>query len=206
LNNTDPNSIIYVPGKKGATKALFLKQMRNNGSIIINETDNTINLRWFIKTTADNVDYKQQIDFFEVWITTGGNEINILNPTEGLPVSVEYPQNITVNFTLTEDGTELVSGVTVENITIGETLCPLQGELVYQTNHWEQKCTIPDLDYGYNNIIITGNSSTSGFLSDTENNAVYYEPPYCWIKETGRLIIPPTCKYYSNILEGLIPN
>ncbi|MFH0829752.1 MAG: DUF2341 domain-containing protein [Candidatus Aenigmatarchaeota archaeon] len=52
--------------------------------------------------------------------------LNITYPTQGNPVSVTDGQNITVNYTFTRDGTNVTSGVSVTNITVGGQTCQLQ--------------------------------------------------------------------------------
>lgn len=57
---------------------------------------------------------------FEVWgaIPTVYS-LNIIDPNTGSPESVSSGDNITITFNFTEDGANITSGVTMENVTIG---------------------------------------------------------------------------------------
>jgi hypothetical protein len=183
FNTTDGGRDPPLPGKKGTTKAFFLKQIRDNFTEVINETDKMLYLRKYMRLNSTGLASTHSMTtrtyWSEVWVTMGGSEVNITQPLEADPLSTSNGSNITVNFTLTEDGAEIVSDVDVMNITINGTICTLlTSDPWYDTDHWEQNCTVPDKEGGYYNLTIWANTSTSGLLTDTEENAVHYIGDY----------------------------
>jgi len=177
VNHSGTN--LYVPGKKGRTKSLYLKQTREGFEDIIDSVTDTSGLLSYgvhlissSNAIAGDVQSFLNVDFAEVWIITGGSILDITGPTTSDPITFTYPKNITVNLTFTEEGTTIISGFNIENITAGGEICTLHGATVYNVDHWEQNCSLPDLDSGTFDLVATGNTSTSGYILGTEQNSI----------------------------------
>jgi len=113
----------------------------------------------------------------------GEDAVDIEYPTNANPVNVNYPQNITVNFTVTNEGYYLTSGVEVINLTLvnetGSYICELQGDENYAGNNiWQQNCSVIDGE-GVYNLTIWVNHVDTGEITDTEIGAVRYDTCSC---------------------------
>ena len=176
-------SVWDLPGKKGSTPALFIKQFRTSESI--KEAISIIGNLYFrsyskIQQNGGDATITINNDFAEVWVITGASYLTIFEPTEALPVTTQNNTILTTKFNFTEQGTPIVSGLSLENITINKTICTLNGEFAYITDHWEANCTTPDLPEGiYYDLEITANTSTSGYVSGSQTDSVILQSDTC---------------------------
>jgi len=100
-------------------------------------------------------------------------------PASDNVADVDYPQEITVNFSVTDEGLYLDFGVTVINMTLtnstGDYECSKEGEPSYfGDNIWQQDCSVPD-GVGVYNFTIWANHSDAREVHDTEEDAVVYD-------------------------------
>jgi len=176
IMNLSGGNKLYAAGKKGSNMNFYIKQTLNGFDSIIGGTPQKIYSTVVDKyyTTGTETTTELRIGWIETWIITGGTFVDIVHPTTIAPITVGNADNITVNFTFYESDIEIVAGLSVVNITIGETLCSLGGGAIYSGNHWYQNCTTPNLVDGSYDLTIIANTSTSGLKSDTEINAITY--------------------------------
>lgn len=73
---------------------------------------------------------------YTVNVTPVAYLVSIISPNTSTPKSVTSGDNITITFNFTEDGANITSGVTLENITIGGVEAPLVGDAGAEVN-WE---------------------------------------------------------------------
>ena len=127
--------------------------------------------------------------------------VNIDSPTESNPISVTYPQNITIGFTLLCVGVCPSSGVNFENATIGYVDAPNSTAPEFVTGTWFVNVSIPDL-IGDQDLVLRVSYGNFN-LTDSETNAVSFN---CWDYNSGNkfLHIPIGClfKQTINILFG----
>lgn len=201
LNISSGTNDYIASGKKWVTRAIFLEQVRENFTDLVDD-NNRMFVTWYNKVNKSidggYVDYLHYFDYAEIWVITGGSLVSIVAPTTASPLTVENSTFIMVNYTLTEEGTTIVSGVTTQNITIDGELCTLNGVASYSDSKWQQNCTTPDKVSGSYDLQIYANTSSSGFLTDTETNAIIYlAPDTCTYSGSGDWIIE--CSDYCNL-------
>lgn len=162
--------------------------------------------RLFFNSRENQTDTSKPPKIYVTYSPTTNNGPTIVYPTQSTPVTVTYPQNITVNYTFVEGGAYITTGVTTWNITFYNSTnwysCTLQGSATYVGSVWTQNCSISNLGSGTFNLNVTANTSTSGFLSDQELNAVSYGASYCWQISAGKVLVPPSCQFAINTNRG----
>lgn len=108
----------------------------------------------------------------------------------GEEIKTFYTQNsssVIINFTFLEDGTEIIAGITVQNITIDGTICTKNGVATYDSSNgwWGQNCTTPNKIDGTYDLQVYANTSTSGFLTGTQTGAIIYQTDTCTYSGSG---------------------
>jgi hypothetical protein len=106
-------------------------------------------------------------------------EVNIESPTTSSPVSVTYPKNITINFTVIDSGDYLITNVNFQNASIGGQNAPntTTPSFSASVSMWSVNVSIPNLN-GNQNLTLWINTTSTGSLGDTELNAVEYNALY----------------------------
>ncbi len=115
------------------------------------------------------------------------SDVQIIAPTNAIPVSVVYPQNITLQFKARFEGSYITSGLEWINATIGNTLATNTTLITYTAgNIWKINVTIPDLVASQNLTIWVNNTNTNS-MTDTEINAVRYDS--CTYSGSGNWLV-----------------
>lgn len=156
------------------------------------ENNQTIRLRQYqIANASGTPGVTQAHDFFQVTVTKRPDP-TIIAPTQNSPISVTYPQNITLEINYVNTSLNLV------NITIGGALCTLDsvGSVYQGSNVWYQNCSIPNLGGGTHNITAFINTSETGVVQDYELAAVIYGS--CSYSGSGNWVIE--CSDSCNIV------
>ena len=104
------------------------------------------------------------------------SDLNIVSPTNSIPFRINTnSQNITARFTLTSEGGEKTTGVTLDSIKVNGTVCDPVGSLDYISGAWQQECSVNfTLTHGFHNLTVTAKHTTTPFLSDTEEDAIEF--------------------------------
>lgn len=179
FNSSTENAII--PAKQGHTNAFYLKQIRENITDYINATDGTLRTRVYTINgqSSTNVEW----GWGELWVLTGISSLDIIYPLNATPATINESDYLIVNFTFHEEGEEIVSGVTVNNVTIGGSLATINSATTYDlgVGVWYVNVTIPCAESNgeYKNLSITAGTSFTT-LSNTKSDAVFYQShPSC---------------------------
>jgi hypothetical protein len=145
----------YYNGSWLATAPQTISSLTNYTFVIDNSSTNlTLNYTFVAGNSTSNPFYSPiiqgdiSVEIFNVTATVG-KIITITNPTTASPLSVNDSDNISINFDFQDDGVNLTTGVTIDNVTIGGTLC----------------------DILTNDICSGTNSSCSSFPNETACNA-----------------------------------
>jgi hypothetical protein len=167
---------------------------------------------WIVNVTGYNI-----LRFSAAGIDTSYNvgiysqmptSMNIVRPTITSPSNVFNNTNTSVNFTFTEGGMIVKGNLTVQNITFGDPLskCTIMGNLGFDTSnqYFNVNCTAPNLTlFKYYNLTVVANSSTSGMISATQTNAVYYaSSSTCSYPGSGNWQINDNCLITTAIQVG----
>jgi len=83
-------------------------------------------------------------------------------------------------------------------------------QFAHNGTDWVVNVTMPDKADGTYDLFINATYSGTTY-SDNETSAIVYgtgspPPSNCWTEEAGKIIIPPSCKYYTNVKEGIVPS
>ncbi len=112
-------------------------------------------------------------------INLGGDSVTMSVPAFQSPVVVSNATNLSVTFNVIEGGSEVTTGVNLFNASfpIDDALCTLNDDLTYTGTEWNFSCVVPNktsTDYDFKIVV---NTSTIGFLSDTNVLSVRYVAP-----------------------------
>lgn len=151
-------------------------------------------------------------DWFEIWVITGESELNITYPTtENNFTYNSSNQWVVVNFTFIEDGIYMTEGVSVVAIPVNSpaTNATLNGIATYAGNNiWQQNCTLPpNLPRNhYYNLTVIAQTGTSGLVSDTEEDAIFYDQGSCVYPGSGAWRIKCSDHCIINTATNLMGN
>ena len=150
----------------------------------LNDTSNlSIGYRWYATDNAGNI---TSTEIFTV--TTVEVEAIITDPTTASPESVSTGNNISINFNLQENGVNITSGVTMENVAIGgsyaELISSLSAEVSPYGIFYEDFEDDWDIGTSYYSAG-PGNINQIGNFNNADNNA----NDYYWdrVSYTGRI-------------------
>jgi hypothetical protein len=154
---------------------LWFERKDSDFSNLLTGNDDTIRFRSWGKIKSSST--TQVLRFAEVTVTRIPAGLEIISPTTAFPLTVEYPMNISIDFSQTY----VTEGITVVNITFSNMTstvnCTLLGDAAYVSlNTWRQNCSIANLTMNsyYNLTLIT--NLLGSINNATEFNAIYYSP------------------------------
>lgn len=150
LENGDP---IRIPGHKGASQIIHMPTTVDHDELN-NYIDSEGNMYFkfateyyiFVPYLVPTI----KLDWIEVWVRTGEDELEISYPASQSPVNVREGDIIPANFTAIFDNTTIVDGLVIEELTIGTQACASIGSPKFvqigqspQEGLWQVNCTAP---------------------------------------------------------------
>ncbi len=102
--------------------------------------------------------------------------LSLLGPVNGSLLPVTPGQNVSINFSMTKDGANLSSNVTVTNVTVGGLPCS-SPQLAYTGSYWQVNCTTSASCRDNADLYVQANDTTGALADATATDAYAFPPP-----------------------------